>query len=311
MLGIEQIASYLPATRASNMDLAEKFDLEADFIENKIGVLERCVKDADEDTSDMAVKALNALVTKSGLALDEIEAMVVVTQNPDYQLPHVSGQVHARAGLSETCATFDISLGCSGYVYGLKILHSFMHSMGMSKGVLITADPYTKIVDTDDKNTVLLFADAATATLIGTSPVYEADYFAFGSRGDLRRSLICEDGVLEMNGRDVFNFAVTQVPKVVQQTLAKAELALDDVDKFLFHQGSGYILEALTKRLKLDGEKVVNGLRMTGNTVSSSIPLLLEEYLGDSGPQRLLLCGFGVGLSLASCMCERKGKNDT
>ncbi|MGJ8530451.1 hypothetical protein, partial [Maritalea sp.] len=78
MLGIEQIASYLPATRASNMDLAEKFDLEADFIENKIGVLERCVKDADEDTSDMAVKALNALVTKSGLALDEIEAMVVV-----------------------------------------------------------------------------------------------------------------------------------------------------------------------------------------------------------------------------------------
>lgn len=306
MLGIEQIASYLPATRASNLDLAEKFGLQADFIENKIGVLERCVKDADEDTSDMAVKALNALLTKSGTRAEEIEALVVVTQNPDYNIPHVSGLVHAKAALSETCATFDISLGCSGYVYGLSILQSFMVSMGLTKGVLITADPYTKIVDQDDKNTALLFADAATATLIGPNPVFETNSFAFGSRGDLRRSLICENGVLEMNGRDVFNFAVTLVPKVVQGTLTKANLELGDVDRFLFHQGSGYILDALTKRMKLDADKVVNGLTFIGNTVSSSIPLLLEKEISDIRATTLLLCGFGVGLSLASCICKRK-----
>ena len=306
MLGIEQIASYLPATRASNLDLSEKFGLQADFIENKIGVLERCVKDADEDTSDMAVKALNALLTKSGTRAEEIEALVVVTQNPDYNIPHVSGLVHAKAALSEACATFDISLGCSGYVYGLSIIQSFMVSMGLTKGVLITADPYTKIVDQDDKNTALLFADAATATLIGSNPVFETNSFAFGSRGDLRRSLICENGVLEMNGRDVFNFAVTLVPKVVQETLAKANLELCDIDRFLFHQGSGYILDALTKRMKLDAEKVVNGLTFTGNTVSSSIPLLLEKEIASTGTTRLVICGFGVGLSLASCICKRK-----
>ena len=306
MVGIEAIANYVPTTRANNFALAEEFGLDADFVESKIGVVERAIKDTNEETSDMAVKALSALQDETGLGLDEIEVLVVVTQNPDFNIPHVSGLVHGKMGLSENCATFDISLGCSGYVYGLNILLSFMEANGFTKGVLITADPYTKIIDPGDKNTVLLFGDAACATLIGPKPVYTCDGFAFGSRGDLKRALICEDGVLEMNGRDVFNFAATAVPKVVAKTFAKTGLHKEDIDAFLFHQGSRYILDALTKRMKLDPGVVIKGMSHTGNTVSSSIPLLLEEEMAGKARDRLLLCGFGVGLSYASCVCTRK-----
>ncbi len=306
MIGIEAVASYIPQTRVNNLELADKFDLKPEFISDKIGVIERAVKDADEDTSDMAVKALQALLEKSGVAAEDLEVVVVVTQNPDYNLPHVSGLVHGKANLPETCATFDISLGCSGYVYGLSIVSSFMQANGFSRGVLITADPYTKIVDSDDKNTSLLFADAAAATLLSPDPIYEFENFAFGSRGDLKRALICENGVLEMNGRDVFNFAATTVPKIVAKSLEKAGWEHADVDAFLFHQGSGYILEALTKRMRLEPSKVANGLTHLGNTVSSSIPLLLEAEISTVSRTNLVLCGFGVGLSFASCTCKKR-----
>lgn len=311
MLGIEKIASYLPETRVSNIEAGKHWDLGADFIESKIGVTERRVIDLDDDTSDMAVKAFEALRRKTGSDLTDIDALVVVTQNPDYNIPHVSGLVHGKLGLPDSISTFDISLGCSGYVYGLSILKGFMLAVGMTRGVLITADPYSKVIDPDDKNTVLLFGDAATATLIGPDPIYDTHSFVGKSKGDLKRALICEDGKLEMNGRDVFNFAVTSVPDVVAETLDRAKFSLDEIDAFLFHQGSGYILDTLARRMKIDPAKVMRGLAQVGNTVSSSIPLLLEVEIDTDCREKLLLCGFGVGLSYASCICQRKDqKND-
>src|SRR3546814_2884839 len=117
------------------------------------------------------------------MALNEIQVLVVVTQNPDNNLPHVAAQVHGKAALPEQCAAFDVSLGCSGYVYGLSIITSFMAVNGFERGVLITADPYSKIVDKNDKNTRLLFGDAATATLISNEPLLVAGPFSFGTTG--------------------------------------------------------------------------------------------------------------------------------
>lgn len=306
MLGIEAIGSYLPQTKLDNYEAGTRWDLKPDFIESKIGVTERLVKDADEDTSDMAVNAFEALREKTGSDLTDVDVLVVVTQNPDHNIPHVSGLVHGKLGLPDSISTFDISLGCSGYVYGLHILAGFIQSVGMTRGVLITADPYSKVVDADDKNTFLLFGDAATATLIGPDPVYVTHSFAGGSQGDLKRALICEDGKLEMNGRDIFNFAATSIPGLVAQTLERADLTLDEIDSFLFHQGSGFILDTLVRRMKIDPAKVARGLKHVGNTVSSSIPLLLEVEIASAFRNQLLLCGFGVGLSYASCICERR-----
>lgn len=306
MLGIEAIGSYLPQTKVDNYEAGARWDLKPDFIESKIGVIGRLVKDADEETSDMAVKAFEALRRRTGQDLTDIDALVVVTQNPDHNIPHVAGLVHGKLGLPHSVSTFDISLGCSGYVYGVNILVGFLQSVGMSRGVLITADPYSKVIDPEDKNTVLLFGDAATATLIGQDPEYTVHSFAGGSQGDLKRALICEDGKLAMNGRDIFNFAATSIPGVVAQTLERAALTLDDIDGFLFHQGSGYILDTLARRMKIDPAKVARGLAHVGNTVSSSIPLLLEVEIDTDRRDKLLLCGFGVGLSCASCICQRK-----
>lgn len=307
MLGIEDIAVYVPPQRASNRDLMERFELDEQFLGEKIGVFNRAIKAADEDTSDLALKALEALIAQRGLERGKIEALVVVTQNPDTNLPHVSAMVHARAKLSEDCAAFDVSLGCSGYVYGLSVLQSFLAANGLSCGVLITCDPYSKIIDPEDKNTVLLFGDAATATLIGPRPVYACDSFVFGTQGDLNGALVCRNGVLHMNGREVFNFAATKVPRNLEKLFAKAQVAKEDVDSFIFHQGSRYIVETIVKRCGLNKEKIRIDIEDTGNTVSSSIPILFQRELTNPESKTVVLSGFGVGLSWASCVCKRIG----
>lgn len=308
MPGIEAIASYVPEGRASNLDLMERFEVDEAFLRGKLGVITRSVRGADEDTSDLALRALEALLAKTRVATSDIDALVVVTQNPDGNLPHVSGLVHGRAKLAPSCAAFDVSLGCSGYVYGLSILQSFLASNGLRRGVIITADPYSKIVDPEDKNTVLLFGDAATATLVGPEPQLACGPFVFGSQGDLTGALVCKDGVLRMNGREVFNFAATTVPGNIAALFEKAGVAKEDVDSFIFHQGSRYIVDTLTRRLGLDASKVRIDMEETGNTVSSSIPLLLEKELDDPTSHLLVLSGFGVGLSWASCICRKTGE---
>lgn len=305
MLGIVDIAVYVPERRASNLDLMARFDIDETFLANKIGVLRRAIKAGDEDTSDMALEALERLIVRQGILREEIQALVVVTQNPDSNLPHVSGLVHGRANLSPDCAAFDISLGCSGYVYGVSVLQAFLAANGLSKGVLITCDPYSKVIQPEDKNTVLLFGDAATATLVGLDPVLECSSFIFGTQGDLTGALACRDGRLQMNGREVFNFAVTTVPTNIKKLFGKAGLEKDKVDAYIFHQGSRFILETLTTRLGLDRSKVRMDIEDTGNTVSSSIPILLQRELTNSDVKIIVLCGFGVGLSWASCVCKR------
>lgn len=305
MTGIEAIATYVPQRRASNLALMQKFEVDENFLEEKIGVVQRAVREESEDTSDMALKALEALLEQTGTPREEIRVLIVVTQNPDTNLPHVSGLVHAKAGLPTNCAAFDISLGCSGFVYGLSVMQSFLDATGLGRGVLVTCDPYSKIIDPEDKNTVLLFGDAATATLVGPQPVLRTSAFEFGTRGDLTGALVCKEGRLTMNGRDVFNFAATVVPKQVEALLQRTGTAKADVDRFVFHQGSGYIVETLRKRLGLDASKVPVGIRDIGNTVSSSIPIQLQRELADPSLRTFLLCGFGVGLSWASCLSIR------
>ncbi|MFP3958611.1 MAG: hypothetical protein ACLFUX_00435, partial [Spirochaetaceae bacterium] len=131
-----------------------------------IGIHRTSVKDDDEECSDMCVKAWSALQKKVPFDPDDIEVVIVATQNSDIRMPHGAAYVHGKLGLKPSCATFDISLGCSGFVYGLSVITSFMKQNRMTKGVLLTSDPYSKMVDPEDRNTTLLFGDAATASLI-------------------------------------------------------------------------------------------------------------------------------------------------
>jgi len=308
MIGIESIASYVPSGRIDNTDadLLAKFEINEDFVLSKIGVRQRAVKVSDEDTSDLACRALEALLARASLSAAAIDVLIVVTQNPDRNLPHVAALVHGKLQLAAHCAAFDVGLGCSGYVYGLSILQGFMLANGLQRGVLITADPYSKIVHPEDKNTALLFGDAATATLMGPEPVLAVGPYAFGTEGAAHEALACHDGQLSMNGRQVFNFAATRVAPHILALLERAGWDKTAVDAYLLHQGSKYIVDTICTRLGATQDQKRLGLLNVGNTVSSSIPLLLEQELNNPAACKLVLSGFGVGLSWASCLCERK-----
>jgi len=313
MIGIRYISSYIPERYESNFDKKNQFEIDDDFIINKLGVLRVSRKLADEETSDMCVKAFHALRAKTSVSPAEIDCVIVCTQNPDaHGLPHTSAIVHGKLGGREDCASFDISLGCSGYVYGLSIAKSFLESNGFKKGLLFTADPYSKIINPSDKNTALLFGDAASVTLLSESTVDDVSWFPvkflFGSLGKNGNALQNFNGYLEMNGRAIFNFSAVSIPVQIKELLKSVGIIINEVDLFLFHQGSKYIIDTLQRRMNLPPEKVPCNLPRQGNTVSSSIPMLLENYLERENLNKIVLSGFGVGLSWASCLIQRINK---
>ncbi len=316
MISIKHIASYVPERHESNFDKKERFEIDDDFIINKIGVLSVSRKAPDETVSDMCVKAFQALQDKIRISADDVDCLVVCTQNPDGGgIPHTSAIVHGKLKASEKCAAFDISLGCSGYVYGLSIVKSFMELNGLKRGLFFTADPYSSIIDPDDKNTVLLFGDAATVTYMATddaaSPGWLPTKFLFGTLGSEGSALQIQNNRLVMNGRAVFNFSATRVPPQVSELLHAAKLKPEQIDLFIFHQGSKYILDTLQKRMNVGPGKMPSNLAQHGNAVSSSIPMLLENNLGNDNLRNMVLCGFGVGLSWASCLMQRSTKGET
>jgi 3-oxoacyl-[acyl-carrier-protein] synthase-3 len=306
MIGICNIETYVPSNRISNLERKEQFDITDDFIINKLGVKKVSRKEPEEEASDLCCQAFKQLVQKNDQFNPQtIDVIAVCTQNPDYGLPHTAAIVHGKLGLPETCAAFDISLGCSGYVYGLSIIQSFMNASGMQNGLLFTADPYSKIIDPADKTTTLLFGDAASVTHIGKNPVFLSGKFTFGTQGNGYEHLINRQGKLHMNGREIFNFSARKVPEDIKKVIEANQLTLEQIDCFLLHQGSKYIIDFIVKRLDIPPNKAPRNIKEFGNTVSSSIPILLQEILFESSIRKIVLSGFGVGLSWASGVLMR------
>ena len=313
MIGIRSIASYIPKDRIDNIAQAQSFGRDEEFVHNKLGTTTLSVKAEDEETSDLCVQAVQNLLAKNPeLKLEDVQALVVVTQNGDAeQLPHTSAVAQHKLGLPTHVACFDVSLGCSGYVYGLYVLKGFMQATGLKNAILVTADPYSKIMDRSDRMTTLLFGDAATATwMTNDQPVWELGPARFGGDGAGAEYLVVKDGHFHMNGRQVFNFASLKIIPHMQEVLDELKMSMDDVDAICLHQGSGAIVDAIAKRLGDNGSKVIKDMFGAGNTVSSSIPMLLEHYAFGKECQwrNTLLSGFGVGLSWGSALLLRSAR---
>jgi len=317
VLGLQHIAYHVPEGVVSNTVLCERHGFEEAFIRDKLGIAQRHIAAADESTGDLAVTAAQKLLAETGVAPGDIDCLVVVTQTPDYTLPHTAALVQQRLGLPRDVATFDISLGCSGYVYGLATVLAFMEAQGMEHGLLITAEEYSRLMDEGDRATAPLFGDGAAATLLGPRPRYRLGKAAFGTDGAGAPSLIARGTgsrteprqPLYMDGRAIFNFMMTRVPENVAACLERNGLAQDDIDLWVFHQASRYLLTTLAKRMGLDPAKVAIELADVGNTTSSTIPIALARtaFAADPAPARVLICGFGVGLSWGSVVLERAG----
>lgn len=305
-IGIDDIATYLPPSKIDNRDRAEALGFEKPFLEDKIGFTSLTMATEAETASDLAKNALTKLIEQGGVSADEIDCLVVCTQNPGPdRLPNIASVLHGAFSMQPSCAAFDISLGCSGYVYGLSVLKAFMAENGMTCGVLVTADPYSKIVAQDDRDTAVLFGDGATATVIRPGGRWTIGKGRFGSDGSGRAAISLQHGErLHMNGRRVFAFAISVVPDLLRGVAQDASTGIDQIDRFVVHQGSRFIVEELARRLEVGNERMAFGAQNTGNMVSSSIPALLEPAL-ESDDAQIMIAGFGVGLSWAASILSK------
>ena len=306
---IRGIGTYLPEKTVGNDELIERFEWDREFLEVKLGIHQRHIAAEGEGASDMGVAAAEDLFAKCpDLKREDVQLLIVCTQNPDYGLPHTSALVQDRLGLPTTTACFDVGLGCPGFVYGLSIVHSMLETLNLTNALIVTSDPYSKVIDPADRGTSPLFGDGAAATWISrTGAGGQIGLFTFGTDGAGARNLIVEpdaDGVrcLSMNGRAIFEFMLERIPGDLARCAESNGLTTDEIDLFLLHQASAHMLGYVTKRMKLDPARVPIRMQDTGNLVSSSIPFLIARLAGqgDLAGKTTLLSGFGVGLSWAS-----------
>lgn len=322
MPGIVDIAGYLPARVIDNEEIVDRFGFERAFLDGKLGIQRRHIAAEGEGTAAMAVAAARKLFERADVDKSEIEFVVLCTQNPDYKLPTTANIVQAALGLPVAIAAFDINQGCSGYIYGLSVTKAMMQANRWETGLLLTSEAYSKVIDPNDRSTVPLFGDGATATLLRDGGAARIGRFTFGSDGSgahdlivkaggsLNPAMVCAgEGALQMNGRAIFNFMMSRIPRDVELCLAANNMTVQDVDLFLFHQASRFMVESLAGLLNLPFEKVPIALAESGNTVSSTLPLLIEALGGLSAlaGKTVLLSGFGVGLSWASTILKVDG----
>lgn len=307
--GIQQIGVFVPNDAVDVYQLGEKLDADAGFIQSKLGFDRLRRKAAGQECSDLCVKAFEDLSGRTEFDLTSVDCVVVVTQNPDgVGLPHASAVVHHKLGLPAGIACFDISLGCTGYVHGLSVICGFLQQNQMQSGLLFTSDPYSRVIDMNDRDTAMLFGDAASCTLISDKPAFllGESVFCTGSRFSDAIKICSDDNSLKMHGNQVFRFVAKTVPKQIQECLAKNGLTAGYTDLFLVHQGSRYIVETLAGALDLPAGKMPFDASNVGNTVSTTLPLMLKDYVPpESEVNTVLLSGFGVGLSSAATVIKR------
>jgi len=303
-------------------------------IKKTIGLNKRRVVDKQTTALDLCELAALQLLADTGIDLTTIDAVLCVTQTPDHLQPCNAAILQGRLGLSPHCAAFDVGLGCSGYVYGLWLGHMMIQAGSCKRVLILAGDTLSRLVHSKDRAVAPLFGDGGSATLLECSEVERGAWFNLGTDGSGVPHLIVpaggarlplsnatnvaredesgnfrSDENLFMDGAEVFNFSIQVVPASVRATLKFAGVEPDEVDYFVFHQANRYILSNIAKRLKIDTTKVpMQTVERYGNQSSASIPSAmcgeLREVLCGDDVQRVLLSGFGVGLSWGSALLE-------
>jgi len=319
------ISVYLPERVETNEQLAAEFprwDLR--LIESKTGIVQRHIAGPDECASDLGVAAANKLFASYDIDPSSIDFLLFCTQTPDYPLPTTACLMQERLGLKTSCGALDFNLGCSGFVYGLAMADGFIRTGSVRRVLLITAETYSKYIHPTDRSLRTIFGDGAAATLIDASSDPSLTAFSYGTDGTGANTLLVTEGgarpkeqchqpssrqrwpsKLYMDGPKLIKFTVAAIPELVRDVLQKAQLTADQIDLFLFHQATRKMLEQLHERLEVEENRLPIVMEHCGNTVSSTIPILIDGLRTDGrlkcGMQNLLV-GFGVGLSWAGCI---------
>lgn len=331
---IKGLAACVPATVEENASLK---NIAANDIEKLIkttGIERRRIVDKEVCTSDLCTRAAEKLIAELNWDKNEIEGLVFVTQSADYILPATSAILQNRLGLPQHCFTLDISLGCSGYIYGLSTLAGYMQSGMIKKALLLVGDTLSISCSKDDRSTYPLFSDSGTATALEYNEISNGFKFVLQSDGSGFQSIIIPDGgyrsrfsetslqphqieegivrnnlQLSLDGMDVFSFGISKAPENVNLLLSRFDIDKDKVDYFYFHQANLMMNERIRKKLQLSENKVPYSLKNFGNTSSASIPITMITETADdlrNSEREIVACGFGVGLSWGSMFCRTK-----
>lgn len=332
---ISGVACAVPERVIKASEHIEEFgsDVVEKFVK-MVGVKERHVSDSNQTSSDLCFVAAKNLMQSLNWEPSSIDALIFVTQTPDYLSPSTACVLHKRLGISENCVAFDINLGCSGYVYGLFTVGSIMQSPAINRVLLLVGET-SEFISTKDKAMAMMFGDAGSATALEKTVDSKINYLlkTDGNRYDTlivpagrRRNpvgdskpkqrddgSITSDFNIWMNGQDVFNFTMSDVPKAFKEFYDCFGVTADDFDFFIPHQANLFIQRHLAKKIKVPLEKMPVSIDRYGNTSNCSIPITLIDMctnnkVGDR--LKLLVSGFGVGLSwgvvsfeVDSCSC--------
>jgi 3-oxoacyl-[acyl-carrier-protein] synthase-3 len=330
---ISGIAACVPKNIEKNIDSSLFLNQEDanKFIKNT-GIVEKRVVTDDQTSSDLCYYAAEKLISDLNWVKEDIDCLIFITQTPDYIVPATSCVLQSRLGLSKECHSFDVTLGCSAWVYGLSIMGSLVSSGNFKKALLLVGETTTKTKSKQDKSTYPLFGDAGSATAIE----YSAGSIGFkvhsgtdGSKfeainipdGGFRnqtnlKSLDMdkfEEGVVRnklqyiMDGAAVFTFTITTVPKSIALLMEKYQIDNESIDFLLLHQANKMIVDKVSGKLKFENDRVPTSYEKFGNTSCSSIPLTMVSKISSdlmSKKLNLLACGFGSGLSWATAYFE-------
>ncbi len=326
---IKAISYYLPEKVLSNEDLVKEFpQWSVDKIASKIGISERHLAGNNEFVLDLAYEAGKKLFTEHAVDPACIDFILLCTQSPDFLLPTTACILQDKLGVPSTSGALDFNLGCSGYVYGLSLAKGLICG-GIAKNILlITSETYSKHLHPKDKGNRTIFGDAASATLISEEGYAMIKNFSLGTDGRGAENLIVKTGgvrqkeklndikfdedenpvssdYLYMNGSEIFNFTLENVPLLVEDTLRKNGLSQHEIDLFVFHQANKYMMNFLRKKIKIEEDRFYYAIEKYGNTVSSTIPIALYQAKNENKLSgNVLLAGFGVGYSWAGLILQ-------
>lgn len=314
---------YAPAKVVTNEDLARLVDTSDEWIKSRTGISQRRIAEPRESTSTMAVRAAQNAIAVADLSPRQIDLVIVATLTPDYPFPSVACQVQDALGIPHA-ASFDISAGCTGFVYALSVASHLIGGGHYRAALVIGAETLSRIVDWTDRNTCVLFGDGAGAVVLQATDqptgLLGCTLGSDGSGAELlyqpgggsRRPASVEtinahQHYIKMNGPEVYRFAVDAMAKAAREVIEQTGIKPEDVELVIPHQANMRIIQAATKALHVPPEKVFTNLARYGNTSAASIPIALCEAVEHGRVQtsdHLLLVGFGAGLTWGAALVQ-------
>jgi 3-oxoacyl-[acyl-carrier-protein] synthase-3 len=301
--------SYLPPRVVPNAEFAERLETSDQWIRERTGIVQRHIADESQASSDLALEASRAALAAASLKPEDIDLIIVATSTPDFVFPSTACLLQAKLGI-RNCPAFDVQAVCSGFVYALATADNFIRAGMYQRALVVGAEVFSRILDWNDRGTCVLFGDGAGAVVLaraGQPGLHASVLRADGSHADILSvpGNVCGGRVvgspyLQMQGSQVFKFAVKVLDEVARETVAAAGMELGDIDWLIPHQANVRILEATARKLGLPLERLVVTVDHHGNTSAASVPLALDEYVRAGkirAGHRVMMQGVGGGFT--------------